>query len=92
MGHDEIDELIDALTIHVNHAGTEAETREGYPTTMIRGEIEGVELSLNIDSMADANILGYNHFRELKDKVELLETGATIKPYGSPTIPTLGKF
>ena len=55
-------------------------------------EIEGIPIELNVDSMADANILGRNHFKQLGSRIQLTETAATIKPYGSPPIPTLGKF
>ena len=42
--------------------------------------------------MADANILGQNHYQALQAKVRLEPTEASIKPYGSPAIPTIGKF
>ena len=90
-GNTEVDHLIDAMLIHVNSA--EAEVRSlGYPNTKMSAEIEGLPIELNVDSMADANILGSNHLQTLGNRVELLQTAATIKPFGSPPIPTLGKF
>ena len=47
---------------------------------------------MNVDSMADANILGENHFKLLQNNVTLQKTAAKIKPYGSPSLATLGKF
>ena len=36
--------------------------------------------------------MGENHYQKLKHHVQLEATAATIKPYGSPPIPTLGRF
>ena len=88
---EDVNSLIDCLLIHVNSA--EAKVRgQGYPNTKMVAEIEGVPIELNVDSMADANILGSNHLQKLGSRVKLLQTAATIKPYGSPPIQTLGKF
>ena len=87
----DIDSIIDAFLIHVNKAGSE-DTPSGYPSTSITGHIEGVSLKLCVDSMADANIIGANHYASLAERVQLEPTAATIKPYGSPPIPTKGKF
>ena len=89
--NEEVDQLIDAMLIHVNAAESEVRSQV-YPNTKMTAEIEGVPLELNVDSMADANILGSNHLQVLGDRVKLLQTAATIKPFGSPPIPTLGKF
>ena len=66
-GESEVEDLIDCLLIKVNL--TSAMTpAQGYPTTTIQAEIEGVPLELSVDSMADAKILGENHLCKL-DKV-----------------------
>ena len=88
---EEVDGLIDAFLIRVNQASS-SEGKQGYPSTSITGTIEGVNLKLNVDSMADANIMGNNHFQTLSDRIDLEPTAATIKPYGSPPIATKGKF
>ena len=87
----EIEKLIDSFVINVNQAGRTI-TKSGYPTTKIQTTLEGISMEMNVDSMADANILGQNHLELLQNKVTLLKTPAKIKPYGSPAIPTMGKF
>jgi hypothetical protein len=88
----DIESIIDAFLIRVNQTSDGAAAQEGYPSTTITGTVEGFQMTLHVDSMADANILGSNHFEPLAGKVQLEATSATIKPYGSPAIPTLGKF
>ena len=89
---EDIESMIDAFLIRVNQTSDGTDLQEGYPSTTIQGTIEGLSMTLNVDSMADANILGKNHFDKLAKRVQLETTSATIKPYGSPAIPTLGKF
>jgi hypothetical protein len=90
---EDIESIIEAFLIRVNQTSDgAAAVQEGYPSTTITGTVEGAKMTLHMDSMADANILGKNHFEPLAGKVKLETTSATIKPYGSPAIPTLGKF
>ena len=89
---DEVERVIDALLLNVSMTEEPSLINATYPSTEMQVMVNGVPLTMNIDSMSDANIIGENQFSQVKHAVHLEHSSAQIKPYGSPVIPVVGKF
>ena len=65
---------------------------ESYPSTHVKVNVGGNEITMQVDSGADANVIPYNIFKTFATPVQLQPTTAQLKPYNSDNIPIKGSF